>query len=109
MVLSLFPTLLDFALLGPVILRLAITIVFFIQSKTNLKQNRKAEAGLQTIIGVLLLIGLYTQGAALAGLVLIIRDFKKKQINSQLFILLLAILLSLLFLGPGLWAFDLPL
>ena len=109
MTLSFFPSLLDLARLAPVILRLAVAIIFLAQASSNFKQGKKAGSGVRTIIGILLLLGLYTQGAALAGIAITIWDFKKKSDDRRLLFLLGTILLSLLFLGAGLWAFDLPL
>lgn len=66
--------------------------------------------------GVLLLIGLYTQAAAIVGMILALKDlvFARRYPNimplsAGAAALLFVICLSLLFLGAGAYAFDLPL
>ncbi|MCA9363638.1 hypothetical protein KC727_00225 [Candidatus Kaiserbacteria bacterium] len=71
---------------------------------------------LEVVIGTLFVVGLYTQAAALAGIVLslymLIRytRFPSPHIPDRTFyILLLAASLSLFITGAGIFAFDLPI
>ena len=77
---------------------------------------RKLLGYIEIIGGIILIIGLYTQGAALllAILVLIelIIEYKEPTFVKRdlaFYVLLLTLTISLLLTGPGLIAFDLPL
>ena len=64
------------------------------------------------VIGLLLLMGLYTQPAALAGATLLLSPAHIRGSTScahHLTFLLLAACLALLVLGPGVPAIDLPI
>ncbi len=133
--LSLFPSLLDFGPLAPTFLRFVVGFIFIdigyfsiIRTKstwglllTLLGKNpesvwRKILGGIELIGGVILLMGLYTQGAALV-LVLItlfklLVEYKEPSFVRRDFIfylLLFVVTLSLLITGPGAFSFDLPL
>ncbi len=67
------------------------------------------------VTGVLLLLGLFTQGAALAGAALMVvslergfRDVREAPLR-YLVALLAVVSLTLVFLGPGAFAVDMPL
>jgi len=133
--LSIFPDLLTFWLLAPFILRVIVGLIFiyFGISKIWKEQERRISffekigfgAGvaffwlvstLEIIGGVLLILGLFTQLAALTLSFVILGAIYSKirrpdllENTLEFFILLLAVLLSLIFLGPGFWAIDLPL
>ena len=133
--LSVFPNLLNYALLAPFILRLVIGIIFidlgilkfkaeksrWIASFTTLNLHPAdllvAFYGvLQIIGGVLLLIGLWTQVAALifvifTGMELYIEWSEREVLKRDFvfYLLVFVISLSLLLTGPGAYAFDLPL
>ena len=71
---------------------------------------------IEGVAGILMLIGLWTQGAALVIIVDLIirlvakiksRSFLTDGVNYYLFMLVIAI--SLLLTGPGILSFDLPL
>jgi uncharacterized membrane protein YphA (DoxX/SURF4 family) len=70
---------------------------------------------LQLGIGLLLFVGLYTQGAAIAAIVLSFLALeselsgKSPRGERPMYVLLLIISFSLLFLGPGAFAIDVPL
>lgn len=118
--LSVFPTLLDFGLLAPAILRISASFFLFYLAKKKMDGPLRWSIPFFVIAGVMVLIGLYTQILALVALVLIKFDFytnfyRNRKIlpvpTEQYFLygIVGIILLSLLFSGPGFLAFDLPL
>lgn len=121
--LSTFPTLLAYQGFAPLIIRLVvgITLVYFGYEKTLGKgkssgSNTKAYGIGEIITGVFLVIGLFTQLAALINVIILLIKIGHK-INHKAFLtdginyyaLLFAMALSLLFTGPGFLAFDLPI
>lgn len=133
--LSVFPELLNYSLLAPFILRVVLGLIFidlgfliFRSEKERWVASfetlglRPADFfvpfyGILNIIGGgLLLIGLWTQVAALAfaiftGIELYI-EWKAREVLKRdmvFYILLFTISVSLLLTGPGAYAFDLPL
>jgi hypothetical protein len=114
--LSVFPSLLTFGLLAPFLLRLAIGVL---QLLTGIEKSKKKLGGVsvvQVISSILLIVGLYTQVVALIAILLIGIEYRSEKKAGKLsrergalFILMGTILLSLLFTGPGFFAFDLPL
>ena len=133
--LSIFPDFLTYGLIAPFILRLVLGLVFvwFGFSKLFSERARRAAffeklglrpgtlfvvvvGGIELVGGIFLIIGLFTQAAALvfALISLAALIIKKKQPaaldnTTPFYGLLLAISLSLLFLGAGFFAFDLPI
>ena len=115
--LSVWPNLFDFRLAAPLILRLAagVSLVWLGYSLVKSGTNKQKLLGLILGLGSLLLvIGLWTQPAALVLFLitdgLLIHRSTGATFQHRLFYLLLAaVLLSLLVLGPGLLAVDLPL
>ena len=133
--LSVFPDLLAFGLLAPFLLRVALGLVFISFGKYKLGSERAEKAKffesfgwksglyvatvlgiIELVVGIFLLIGLYTQIAALvAAFIMFCALILKKKSphgieSSRGFLALLFIIsLSLLVLGAGLFAFDLPL
>ena len=132
---SVFPDFLTYGLLAPLILRLALGFIFINFGRLALTGERDRWLKLFDVIrlrpakifekifgfveivgGILLVIGLYTQVAALvfsiislAELILEYREPVLLKNNIYFYILLFAISLSLIFLGAGFLAFDLPL
>jgi len=125
---SLFPALFSFTLPVIFILRITVGIFFLMFGMRLLQAARVAYAhgvfvgivgylyGLTKLtVGLLLLMGAYTQLAAILGMFLAILTFLQEsstRTNSsaqQVQILLFVICLSLLFLGPGMLSFDIPL
>ncbi|MFA5022889.1 MAG: DoxX family membrane protein [Candidatus Paceibacterota bacterium] len=126
--LSLLPSLLDFASLAPIFLRAALGGTFLGYGLRELfKPKYLPEAGLsanlarivglwESLIGALLIVGLFTQIVALlAGLELLgylflrLKNKAKMPIPIDYLFVMLAVCISLMLLGPGLIAFDLPL
>ena len=130
-----FPDLLTYSLLAPLILRLVAGLIFidlgliiFKGEKTRWLASFKALripkeelavkifGAVQIIAGVMFVLGLYTQ---IAALILALITFAETYIeykepvilkrNFVFYILLLTISLSLLFSGAGAFAIDLPL
>ena len=130
-----FPDLLTYSLLAPFILRLVAGLIFvdlgvflfknekerWIISLSALKvPNPKIAAKIlgcvEIIGGVMLIVGFYTQVAALVLALLTFAEayveYKDPGIlkrNLVFYVMLLAIMLSLLLSGAGAYAFDLPL
>jgi len=127
--LNLLPAFLDFSSMAPFLLRLALGGIFLGYGLKELFQPKYLTAGTglstglarlvgawESLLGALLVIGLFTQIVALlAGLELIgyllIRIKNKVQMPIPIdhLLVMLTIAISLLLLGPGLFAFDLPL
>ena len=133
--LSTFPELFTYALVAPFVLRIVLGGYFILQGA----RRRKADDGLawdalwvnvkigslpvapilakiQIVIGVLLFIGLYTQIATILAIIFVGLEWRKRTKSSRLSfqelwmtIMVAAIAVSLLFLGAGFLAFDLPL
>ena len=130
-----FPDLLTYSLLAPFILRLVAGLIFidlgflafknekesWINSLSTLKVPNpklavKIFSGIEVIGGIMLILGFYTQIAALVlGLLIFAEtyiEYKEPEIlkrNFVFYIMLLAIVLSLLLSGAGAFAIDLPL
>lgn len=132
--LSIFPALLDFVQLGPFFIRimLAITLAMLAERAIRMSPSGGRKVGalfskaafqngnvlhvLELAAGILIFIGLFTQVAALAAIILlVIRYVREKRvgptnIERTLFLKALVVMaLSLMFTGPGFLAFDLPL
>lgn len=126
--LATFPALFDFSLIGVLFLRITAGMFFFLfglrlMHATHLVSTRGVGVRiigygygtLKLAVGGLLLIGVYTQIAALFGVVLSIITFLQNNTSSsavtgkQVQILLGVICFALLFLGPGIFAVDVPL
>ena len=134
--LSLFPSLLDFQMLGIFALRVALGLIFVyfwyekvareraerinFYEKLGLRPSKVyfwIVSSIEGIAGTLLVVGLYTQGAVLVtGTLMIVATLIKWRKPSALprntidfYIILAVASFSLLFLGPGAFAIDLPL
>src|SRR3989339_803704 len=114
---SLFPELFNFSFLAPFILRIALGIPLI---KHGFGKIISPQSALQRILGgivflsgIFLVIGLFTQAAAIAVSLIIIassiimRGQHPRSWTERL--IKLAIAVSLILTGPGLFAFDLPL
>lgn len=134
---SLFPQLFDYGFLATAVLRITIGLIlihlaylsFFVQRNDRLISIKKAgikqaflflsiENTLKVTLGVLLVIGLFTQVATLAVSAFAFATFfinKQKSSllilsnTNEFYLLLFVVSLVLAFIGPGAFAFDLPL
>lgn len=121
--LSSFPFLLAYDQVGPFIIRvvLGITLAYFGYLKVKGKgqssgSNSVTYGVVEIIVSVFLFIGLFTQLAALINIIILLIKIVRKAVNGLLFsdginyyVLLLAMAVSLIFTGAGMWSFDLPL
>ncbi len=115
-ILTLFPQLLTFQLLAPTLLRLTVGIIILYIGKERFSKEYKYSSLLYFVSGIMLILGLYTQIAALLGIIMVKFDFwvdKKARVTSNehwaLYALMTVVLISLLVTGPGFMAFDWPL
>ncbi len=115
---SLLPSLLTFESFAPFLLRLTLGAILTLWAYKAYKRDGKIKAMfvLEGLVGILLILGLFTQLAALISTVI----FGKKlfdKIKAKAFMtdgvnyyfLLFIISISLIFTGAGFIAFDLPL
>lgn len=132
--LSIFPELFTYSLFAPLILRLALSCYLILSGVRNIKENRDSWNSLwysikignvtlgpvlakfQIVVGIFLFVGLYTQIAAILAIVLAVTEcWKRHKWNGPKLheswptIFVITISVSLLFLGAGFLAFDLPL
>jgi len=125
---SLFPALFSFTLPAVFLLRFTAGVFFLMFGMRLLRAARVAYAkgvfvgvvgylyGLvKLLVGLLLILGAYTQLAATCGMLFTALTFLQgysshtNTSTQQVQVLLFVICLSLLFLGPGLLSFDIPL
>lgn len=121
--LSVFPSLLSYEQLAPFILRLVLglTLAYFGYQKIrgvgrSPGSNSKLYGAVEMVIALFLVIGLWTQLAALLNAIILAIKIGFKIRNKAFltdgvnyYVLLLAMAVSLIFLGAGRFAFDLPL
>ena len=126
--LSLFPQLFDFSYPTIGILRIIVALVFMFEGKRNFSKKhlflsakatyaQKTQAMTETIGGVLLFIGLFTQivSIILSFSVLIrifIECYREKPADKRIYafyILIFFVTISFLFLTPGMLSLDYPL
>ena len=118
--LTTFPQLLFLGLISPTILRLVVSLFVIYLGYKRSKKEYNWSSIFYVVAGVLVLLGLYTQIAVIVGIIVLKFDFyidyfrnrKTKPVSINEYILYAfagIILLSLIFTGPGLFAFDLPL
>jgi hypothetical protein len=118
--LSTFPTLLSYGLMGPTLLRIFVGLFLIYLGRQRWFRACKWTSLLYLIVGILVGMGLYTQIASLLGIVVLTFDFlmRKKSTKPEdkltietylLYKICAIILLTLIFTGPGFFAFDLPL
>lgn len=130
--LSVFPEILFLSPFAATLLRIAVSVVFLYAAVLQIRRIEilreisvpivgkgtwivRASVLFDTVVGVLLLIGLYTQVAALLGAIAIVKSLvfapsylAQIPVSRSTAILTTVILLSLLFTGAGAFAFDLP-
>ena len=115
-ILSIFPTLLSFGLVAPALLRLTVGICVLLAGWERFKKPYKWASVAYGVVGVLIILGLYTQPTALVGIILVgFNMWAEKKISplsgeqKLLHIFTVVVLLSLIFTGPGFLALDMPL
>ena len=114
---SLFPELFNFSFIAPFVLRIALGVPLikhgFGKITHKNKLHQRILGGVVFLSGIFLVIGLFTQAAAVAvSLIIIISSIMLKEQHPRSWterIIKLAIAVSLILTGPGLFAFDLPL
>lgn len=116
---SVFPELLNYSQLAPVIIRVACGFALVRISAPKIKEGgvKKYLAILEIFGAMFILIGFLTQPAAIVLTTLIAIEIIQKQIKKTeilpgrkiIYFLLISSLLSLLVTGPGLFSIDLPL
>jgi len=114
--LSVFPQLLYLGLLAPVMLRIVVGAYIATAGWQRYKKPHKWVSVIYGISGLFLIVGLFTQIAVIISILILGFDYhvdnKVSPISKDkkiIYILVGVILLTLLFTGPGLFAFDLPL
>jgi uncharacterized membrane protein YphA (DoxX/SURF4 family) len=119
--LSLFPSLLSWQQLAPFIIRVTVGLVFVywaykVFRTQNSSTSSKIIASFEAIAGVLMIIGLWAQAAAIYSVIdLIVRLADRIQKKAFLtdginyYVLLLVMTISIIVTGAGIWAFDMPL
>lgn len=118
--LTLFPQLLDFGFFAPLILRLVVSLFMLYLGYKRYGKQYKWTSILYLLSGSLVLLGVYTQLAAIIGIAMLKFDmytnfWKNRNVAPVsvekyfLYGIAIVILLSLLLTGPGALAFDLPL
>ncbi len=100
MVVSVFPELFNYSQVSPLILRIFLALCLLTGAKEKFAKI------IQIICALFLFLGLYTQIAALLTIVVLMAD-KTEEKKTKILMIITA--LSLIFSGPGLFSFDLPL
>ena len=131
--LSIFPDLLVYTLVAPVILRLSAGILLFVWGIKSFGNEKHAMASrlsewnlsgkhavlvlglIEIVVGVFIVAGSWTQPSALIATIItaVLAYISRKEsfggATSLVYLLVAIISCSLLFTGPGFFAFDLPL
>lgn len=114
---TIFPNLLSFGLIAPLILRIIIGLYFFLRGYQTWKKRDKTwhkwYSGFEIILGILFMIGALTQIASVFAIFDTTIRFGKNlkstdQTEKALFVFIIGVALSLLFSTAGFYAFDLP-
>ena len=114
---SLFPELFNFSFIAPFVLRIALGVPLikhgFGKVITKGKISQRILGGIVFLSGIFLVAGLFTQAAAITVSLIIIANSIIMRSNAPRSwterLVKLAIAVSLILTGPGLFAFDLPL
>lgn len=117
---SIFPPLLSFSGLSPLLLRLTLGLVMLFWAFNKFKAHKTggitAVSIIEALVGISLFVGFMTQVAAfISAIILGIRLVKKIRNRAfftdgvNYYFILFVIAISLIFTGAGFIAFDLPL
>lgn len=129
-----FPTLLIYGVIAPLLIRVTLGALLLYLSAEHFRSRREIAhlvstlvgklskgtgwylAGIELITGAALVVGLYTQIAAIVVIVLALKCLMVKQslkvlspLSRSTYLLMIVMALSLLLSGAGAFAFDLPL
>ncbi len=117
--LSLFPTLFSYSQISPLLIRITLAVVLLFWAYKALRTFagssllNKTGCIVEVVVGVLLLLGLWTQGAAIVAVIdlivrLVERGTKRAILTDGVnyYLILLVLALSLIVTGPGIWARD---
>jgi len=114
--LSLLPQLFSYQIVAFAILRLTVSFIAVLAGFSRYNKSYKWTSVFYFVTAFFLLLGLYTQLFAIAGIILVCFDFwAEGKISTPtyekklLYLVCVVILLSLLFTGPGFLAIDKPL
>ena len=121
--LATIPSLLTYQMAGPLVIRLVLGITLFYFGYKKVRGTGDSSGSnaftygiVEIFIAIFLVIGLFTQIAALLNIIILVIKLGFKAKSKLLlsdgvnyYILLLAMAVSLVFTGPGFLAFDLPL
>lgn len=117
--LSIFPELFNYSYLAPFILRIALVLVLirigYLSIAKNPDKCQKSIDITQIISAVFIALGFLTQIASLVIIAMAATEIIKSRIQKvpikrkALKLLIVAVAASLMLLGPGLFAIDLPL
>jgi uncharacterized membrane protein YphA (DoxX/SURF4 family) len=111
--LSLFPQLLFLSFFAPTLIRIAVGVSLMYLAWYRIADSslmHRALALLEIVLAAALLIGLWTQVAALiATLLLLVLLSRSQRLPHSTLILLAIMAVTLVVTGPGAFAFDLPL
>ena len=106
--LSVFPELLNFSQVAPLILRVILAVILLQVGYKLFKSAEKREkiiGVIEILSAIFLAIGMFTQVAAIVSLITISNKTEEKILR----LLMVAVSISLALLGPGIYSFDLPL
>ena len=116
---SIIPELYNYSEVGPVLLRLGLAILLlrfgYFSIFKGEKGQEKITGIIQILIAAFLVLGLFTQIAALLIILILLADAAVSKIkkiavpDKMIKFIIFLIALSLVFLGPGLFSIDLPL
>lgn len=125
--LSFFPDFFDYSAVAVTVLRIVVALIFITEGYKILSQKDAADDRQsntikkilivsESVLGVLLFVGLFTQIVAAALALVSIKkayvarkNTEQKNVNLPFYILLFFVSLSFLFFGPGLLSIDYPL
>ncbi len=121
--LNTFPDLLTLSFMAPLILRTFVGAYFLKQAWIELITHTRKKTNspkllriLGALLGILLIIGIFTQITSLFLILIVIFNLiskiKNKKLNEEkldFYVLILGVLLSLVLSGAGFLAFDMPL
>lgn len=121
--LSVFPSFFDYSVVAVAVLRIITAVIFITEGYKRFPQKNRGTTFCKKFLpiiellgGILLLVGFLTQIAVIILSAVSLKkgyfEYKKdsdEERNVPFYLLLSAVSLSFLFLGPGMWCIDYPL